>query len=250
MPQQPVLWNGLDSHGQPLTWGSPEFVWNGTIPSPTPTPQKHMPQQRVLLGFSDASDHDLEELTGAVLNGLYGNPAFTTPPVLKPALQTALTNFTDGIAAQANGGPAATAHKNNMRAALISLLRILAAYVQLTANNDLAVLLSSGFDAVSTNRAQQPLATPTITDIENGMTTYLIVKVDVVKNARNYETRFALAPAGQPQGPWQDGGLNSKARNMPIGPLVPGQNYVFQVRARGGSTGASDWSNPVGHMCM
>jgi hypothetical protein len=62
--------------------------------------------------------------------------------------------------------------------------------------------------------------------------------------------RFALAPAGQPQGPWQDGGLNSKARNMPIGPLIPGQNYVFQVRARGGSTGASDWSNPVGHMCM
>ena len=42
-----------------------------------------MPQQRVLLGFSDASDHDLEELTGAVLDGLYGNPAFTTRPSLK-----------------------------------------------------------------------------------------------------------------------------------------------------------------------
>jgi hypothetical protein len=122
--------------------------------------------------------------------------------------------------------------------------------VQLTANNDLAVLLSSGFDAVITNGAQQPLATPTTTDIENRMSTRLNVKVEVVRNARNYETRFALAPAGQPQGPWQDGGLNSKARNMPIGPLVPGQKYVFQVRAPGGSTGASDWSNPVGHMCM
>src|SRR5438067_520577 len=48
-----------------------------------------------------------------------------------------------------------------------------------------------------------------------------IVKAAVIKNARNYETRFALTPAGQPQGLWQDGGLNSKARNMPIAPLIP-----------------------------
>ena len=74
------------------------------------------------------------------------------------------------------------------------------------------------------------------------------VKVEVLNKVRNYEPRFA--PAGQPQGPWQDGGLNSKARNMPISPLIPGQNYVFQVRAMGGSTRASDWSDPVGHMCM
>ena len=140
--------------------------------------------------------------------------------------------------------------KNNKRAALVSLLRILAAYVQQTTNTNLAVLLSSGFDAVSTNRAQKPLDPPTITDIVNSLATELIVKVEVVPNARNYETRFALAPAGQPQGPWQDGGLNSKARDMPISPLIPGQNYIFQVRAMGGSTGASDWSNPVGHMCM
>jgi hypothetical protein len=31
--------------------------------------------------------------------------------------------------------------------------------------------------------------------------------------------------------------------------LIPGTTYVFQVRAVGGSTGYSDWSNPVSRMC-
>jgi hypothetical protein len=32
--------------------------------------------------------------------------------------------------------------------------------------------------------------------------------------------------------------------------LTPGQNYSVQARAIGGSTGHSDWSDPVSHMVM
>src|SRR6266478_1478408 len=118
---------------------SPKFPSPGIASTPMATRSRGIARtsfERVLLGFSDASDHDLEKLTGAVLGGLYGNPAFPTPPVLKPALQTALSDFTSAIAAQAQGGTAATATKKNRRDAHISLLRILAAYVQQTANNN------------------------------------------------------------------------------------------------------------------
>jgi hypothetical protein len=32
--------------------------------------------------------------------------------------------------------------------------------------------------------------------------------------------------------------------------LIPGSIYSMQVRAVGGSTGYSDWSDPVSHMVM
>jgi hypothetical protein len=76
------------------------------------------------------------------------------------------------------------------------------------------------------------------------------VSVIPVKNAKMYEGRYALAPAGAMQGPWISAGLFSNSRAMAVNGLTPGQNYVFQFRAIGGSTGYSDWSDPVGHMSM
>ena len=57
-------------------------------------------QLRVLLGFTNAPDHQLEETAGAVIKGLTGNAAYPTPPVQLPAVQTALTNFSAAIAAK------------------------------------------------------------------------------------------------------------------------------------------------------
>jgi hypothetical protein len=37
MPQTPVTWNGLDSHGEPLRWNSRDFVWNGSLPWSKPS---------------------------------------------------------------------------------------------------------------------------------------------------------------------------------------------------------------------
>lgn len=116
--------------------------------------------------------------------------------------------------------------------------------------NNLDKFLSSGFEAVSNNRAQNPLEPPTIKDIRNGNSGQLIVSVIPVKNAKMYEGRCALPPAGAMQGPWISAGLFSNSRAMPIYGLTPGQNYVFRFRAIGGSTGSSDWSDPVGHMRM
>ncbi|MFO1481723.1 MAG: fibronectin type III domain-containing protein [Verrucomicrobiaceae bacterium] len=54
----------------------------------------------------------------------------------------------------------------------------------------------------------------------------------------------------RPPGPYQSGGLFTNSRSMAINGLTPGGNYQFQVRAVGGSTGYSDWSDPVSHMSL
>ena len=209
-----------------------------------------MAQLRVYLGFSAAPDHTIEETTGAVLDNLFGNAPFPTPPVTQPALQAALADFTAAIAAQAQGGTAATADKNNKRDALVALLRQLASYVQERCGNDLSILLSSGFDAVSTNRASVPLAAPAIRAILNGNSGQLLTTVGPIANAKCYEGRYAAIGAGGAPGPWQNAGLFTNSRSMPVNGLTPGTMYTFQFRAVGGSTGYSDWSDPSSHMSL
>lgn len=224
------------------------LTWDGFVPQPQP--RKRMSQLRVLLGFASAADHSLEERATAVKMKLYGNAAFPAPPVLEADFETALTAFEEACAAAALGGPADTADKNNKREILIGLLRQLAGYVQSKSENDLATLLSSGFEAVSTNHTSTPLSAPTIKELINGMSGQLVVRVTPVANTKCYEVRHALiGPDGAP-GPWLASRLFTNSRNMAVNGLTPGGNYQFQVRAVGGSTGYSDWSDPVSHMSL
>ena len=206
---------------------------------------------RVLLGFADASDHVIEETAGHVSTGLYAAAVFAAPPVTKTALQTGLTNFTAAIAAQQQGGTAATAEKQVARDALIAQLRQLALYVQQVVQGitepaaSMAALLSSGFEAVSNSHAQQPLATPGIGNIANVGTGRLQLRVTPVANARMYEVQSKSGT-----GDWVSAGMYQSTRQLIVTGLTPGTTYTFQVRAVGGSTGQSDWSDPSSHMSL
>ena len=96
-------------------------------------------------------------------------PSFPTPPVTAAVLESEINSFATAKAAQAQGGTAATAAKNNARGTLAGLLQQLAFYVQVTSNDDLTLLLSTGFEPVSQNRTQTQLAKPTLIRIKNGL---------------------------------------------------------------------------------
>ncbi len=213
-----------------------------------------MAQLRVLLGFATAPDHTLEETTLAVLDstkGLYAHPEiYATPPVAKADLAAAQKAFTDAIGALAQGGTQSTAAKDQARAALVTPLRQLALYVQQVIQDnaayDLAELLLSGFDAVSTNRAQTPLATPAITKIDNTGEGSLTLRVKPSPNARMYEVQ----KKADGEADYSAAGMFASTRGMEVTGLTPGTRYTFRVRAMGGSTGQSDWSDPVSHRSL
>ena len=125
----------------------------------------------------------------SVKNAMTGSAAYSTPPVTLAVLETARADFEQKIADAAVGGPPDTAVKNDSRQTLLASLRQLASYVQINCNNDMATLLSSGFQPMSTNRAQTPLEQPQSLVIKNGTTGQLVASVDPVKNTSMYEWR-------------------------------------------------------------
>jgi hypothetical protein len=197
------------------------------------------------LAFARSSDSELVTFAQGVHEALTGNAAFASPPVTLANLQTAIDDFTAKIAAAQIGGPMDTAAKNNSRQTLLGILRQLATYAQLASNNDQAVLLSSGFEMQSTSRASMPLTQPQSLSLKNGTSGQLVASIDPVRNVNMYEGR--IKPS---DGDWLPSVYTGDSQHITFSGLTPGKNYTAQVRALGGETGQSDWSDPSSHMAM
>ena len=201
---------------------------------------------RVSRDFMRAPANDLANLADDVEDGLTGNPAFTTPPppVLPADLATLNAALRAAITASDAGGKQQTADKYKAYKAVTGALRKDANYVENQSDNDQSTLLSSGFDIVSTNRAQAQLDQPVIVAILNFGTTQLLIRMLSILNAKSYQVQTATAA----NGPWTEAGIFTQARRIVLSGLTPGTIYFVRARAIGGSTGYSEWSVPVPRM--
>jgi hypothetical protein len=199
------------------------------------------------LGFAQLTDAQLVDFAVGVFNGLTANAAtFTTPPVTPAALDTATKAFQSALAATSGGGLAQTVAKDAAHDALVNLLRQEANYVQGVANGDPGKILSAGFQiAAAGHHPQAPLPKPVIAQIVNEASTQLLVRVQPLANAHAYEVQVSTE-----HNAWQPAGMFTQARRIIIANLTPGTTYTGRVRAIGGSTGSSDWSDPVSLMAM
>jgi len=200
---------------------------------------------KVSLSFGELSDTELDNFAQGVIDALTGNATYPTPPVTLAILQTAVHDYTAKLAVAPNGSKADRAAKDNSRFALESMLRKVAAYVQMMCNDDPALLLTSGFKMQSTSRTSAPLEKPQGLSIKNGVAGQLVARIVPVKNANMYEGRIKTA-----NGDWQPSIFVGDSRRIPFPGLTPGTSYTIEVRALGGSTGQSDWSDPSSHMAM
>ncbi|MGN6642591.1 MAG: hypothetical protein ACTHKU_06270 [Verrucomicrobiota bacterium] len=193
--------------------------------------------------YARKSDPSLAAFADNIIEKMTNNPNFTTPLVPLATLSTENTAYKASITAAANGDRLAISVKNDNRETMINLLAQQSAYVQGIAAGDLTVLLSSGFDAASTNRAQVPLDAPEILSVENPASTKLAMRLKRVDTAKAYEVRISYGNSG-----WVSIGVFTQARRILLEDLIPGTLYNLQARCIGGSTGASDWSDPISHM--
>lgn len=197
---------------------------------------------RVSLAFVQFPDDEEVVFSAAVVAGMSA-PAFADAPVKTPELTALQSDYAQKVTRAHNGGRTEIAARNIARAALIAALRQNAAFVQMIAGTDLPLLLSSGFQPTSTNRASGPLRKPSIVNVDNYQSTVLLLAADTDDRSRAEEVRYRVG-----DGPFQDGGTHTRPTRMLLPGLVPGTTYEMQTRSIGGTTGYSDWSDPVSHM--
>jgi len=197
---------------------------------------------KVSLAFARLPDAELVVFGQNVVDSI-DQPVFSGPPVPHDALSDMVNTFVAKLAAAEGGGLMETAQKNAARDALVDGLRQDAIFIQGKCNGDLATLLSSGYQNINTNRTQAPLPAPIIANIGNEMSTQLALRLQPVQNARAYEVQYKNGTGG-----FQMAGVYTQARKIVVSNLTPGSVYTVQARAIGGTTGYSDWSDPVSHM--
>ncbi|MGI9086923.1 MAG: hypothetical protein ACR2HH_04145 [Chthoniobacterales bacterium] len=199
---------------------------------------------RTKRGFEKFSDLDVSKLAGKTIVGFTGNPDLADPPVTVLVMTEQKDLYDEFIIKADKGGNLATARKYGQRAVVIDSLNKNASYVDIKCNDDMAILLSSGYEAVSTNRAQSVLDAPVVIDVDNTMSGVLKPRVKVAPNTKSLLGRIKEAN-GSEFGPT----ISFKnSRSILFTGLSKGVTYVYQLCAVGGSNGQSNWSDPSSGM--
>ncbi len=205
-----------------------------------------MPQIRTSRLFARLPDLDVSKFAGKVITGLTGNADLNDPPVIPVDLTALKKTFDDAVVAAAAGGPLLTAQKDAARAALVTALNKDASYVDINCDEDLTILLSSGYQPVSTNRAQVVLDAPEIIEASYGQAGEIKLRVTGDPNRKAIQGRIKPITGGD-FGPVI---TFENSRNILFKGLTAGTTYVMQLCGLGGSTGQSDWSAPVNKIAV
>ena len=105
-------------------------------------------------------------------------------------------------------------------------------------------MLGSGYDPVSTNRAQRVLNPPQIIAVEGAQRAELRARIKADANSKSFVGRIREA-SGSEFGP----NISFKnSRSILFKGLSAGVTYLQELMAVGGSTGQSDWSEPATKM--
>ncbi|MFL6529682.1 MAG: hypothetical protein ACJ8KX_04370 [Chthoniobacterales bacterium] len=208
------------------------------LAAPDPTPGYKLTKVSVSFLTADP-DPTLTSRVSNIVYALTDNEYYTGLQADLPAIATANGDFANAIAAAADGGKQLNAAKRAARAALVSLVRPLGGKVQLACQNNMTILLSSGFPVQKPNRtpAQIP-ATPITPAVSQGLTGQAYVVTGRVEGAYVYNWRVALADT--PETFIQH--AQSTGGRVTIDSLTPGKICLFQANAVG-TAGTSDWSN-------
>lgn len=183
---------------------------------------------KVIISFEKMRDSDLAIRANTIIEKMTGNPNFTTPTPALEDITVALDEFQQAIEQGHNGGKDRTVVKQAKRLVLEGLLKRLGIYVELNANNDLSVVLNSGFDAWKT-----PTPGPAVLDKPSNFTLMngphpgsVKLSVDRIPGAASYMFEYAPSPITEAT-TWKSSG--GRLRTHIFNGLTSGQQYAFRV---------------------
>lgn len=185
------------------------------------------------------TDSGVSTKASFIADKMTGNAAFADPKPTLADLKAAIVLYNLALGKVEYGTKEDTVNKNTLRAALVTLLKQLADYVQTTSAGDEAIILSSGFDVNKKPTTVGELDKPENLIVKPGSNKgTVVVSCDVVEYANFYEFAYRELPAA-PDTLWIQ--KTSTKRKLQIDGLTSGKQYTFRV-AGAGSYPTRVWS--------
>lgn len=149
---------------------------------------------KLTTGFSRLSDGDFDIKAQSIYFSMLNNEHFPTTIPAITEVESAVTAFKDALTAAQSRGKNEVAFKNQCRKVLTDALKQLANSVMATANGDLVMLVSSGFD-LSKKGENMVLEKPESIQLFDGKNPgELVVKVPGIRGARTYNFQYTADP--------------------------------------------------------
>lgn len=200
---------------------------------------------RVALSFGSFTNDQLNSFLVLLLVCLKNNPLFPNLPVAYATLEALVADYQAKLSAARVGGPKDTAAFKECRDTVVAALRQTAGYIQSLGLDNESDILSSGFDIVVPKKfPQNPLEQPQFR-LDNTVPGRVGIELQSVTNAKAYHVQFCTA-----NGAWTDLGIYPNTRNIFIPNTTAGTTYSARVRAVGGSTQYSPWSDAASIMSL
>ncbi len=205
-----------------------------------------MIKRLVLTSFARHTDAALANLGGTTFQAMTGNANFPDPQPGLPDYETAVEDFKAKLQVSSRkGSPMDISIKNESRLVLLEQMRLLAQYVNNTANGVVSALLSSGFPLkAQPGSIPVPLVPQRVRLGDGRQRGQLRLDFDAVQHAWEYEYAVAHEQDGEGEPLWGELYATTSSRGNIIAPVIPAVTYRVRVRARNGR-GIGDWSEPV-----
>jgi hypothetical protein len=199
--------------------------------------------------YGGLPDKDLVARFTSVYNGMNGNANFPNPPVDPKDLKAGIDTFDALIAESLDGSKKVMAQKRKQREALITIVRHIGRYVEVTSKNDMAIFVTSGLQPASQTRTLKAPLSKNIRWIDRGTKSgEVLVQLKRNPNAISLDLRYAPVVNGATPTTWTEELVTNVKRPVVLSGLTPGTDYAFQVRAME-KTGRKDWSDLVTFIC-
>jgi hypothetical protein len=208
-------------------------------------------QSKLIVTFERLSEADFQVKAGFIIASLTNNPNFPEPwPDIAPSLAQingAFGVYKDYYHASLTGDTVKIGLRKDARNQLTNLLKRLTAYLEFVAQQDPAMLASTGYDQrkepVRANH-DAPLTAPTDFRIAHGVNSgTLDIHVARLEGAKSYEAEIAQ---GDPsvEANWKHATISATSSHILLEGLTPGSSVWIRVRGiRSGGKGV--WTDPI-----
>ena len=154
-----------------------------------------MRTSKAILNFTGLSDGNLESVALSIIDSMTDNANFPNPVPSLSEVTAAVTDFSSALSGAKSGDKAQIELKNIKKAAMIDLLKRLAAYVTFTANGNRNVIATSGFTISKDGSSSRAMTAPASFKMTVGKTPGQATStVSGVKGVKAYAHQYTADP--------------------------------------------------------